>query len=489
VATAIPTNDAAFSAWELAAATGGELIRVVPAPHGAVRGVVTDSREVKPGNCFVAVKGERFDGHDFLVPAIATGAAAVIVQRGRVVPDGDVAVIEVDDVLGALGSLARAHLRRWRSARPRARVAAVTGSAGKTTTKDLLAAILAALGQCHATRGNLNNRVGVPLVALGVADEPFVVFEVGMSVPGEIAALAAVVEPDVAVLLNVGVAHAAGFGGSRSAIAREKGALLAALPPGGLAVVNRDDDAAWAQRVRTRATCVSFGESPGADVRVVRRELVSADRSTVTLARGGRELAVALRLVGEAAALDLAAAVAAADATVGRTVPDEIVARAVAAWTGPAGRAAVIELHAGITVVDDSYNANPASMRAAFATVTELRAPLHRRGVAVLGEMRELGPISEAEHDALGQELARHGFDVVVGCGGDVDVALRRAESAGVAVRYAASSEAAGAVIAECVRPGDVVLFKGSRGAAVERALVALVAKYPRAAADPGGAR
>jgi UDP-N-acetylmuramoyl-tripeptide--D-alanyl-D-alanine ligase len=487
MATTIPRNAACFTLPELAAAAGGDLRRL-PDPNARVVGVVTDSRALAPGNGFVAVRGESFDGHDFVAKAVDRGATAVVVERGRVVPECPLGVIEVDDAVVAFGLIARAHLRRWRLvSRGARRVAALTGSAGKTTTKELVRAILSAVGSCHATTGNLNNRIGVPAVALALGDESYAVFELGMSMPGEISALARVVEPDVAALLNVGVAHAEGFGGSRDAIAREKGAILEALAAGGTAVVNADDELARSQLARTRARRVSFGTAAASDVRLVSRAPAGAG-AHITVSRAAETIELFLAVVGEAAALDLVAAIAIADATVGGPVPAELIAGAVRRWQPPAGRSVICQLEGDVLVVDDSYNANPASMRAALSTLVELRNRGRHRAVAVLGEMRELGPLSEEAHDALGAELARQGIDLAIGCGGSVDIALRRAEAGGVAVRYAADAVAAGVVIAEEALPGDVVLFKGSRGAAVERALAALVQRCPVVPADKSGA-
>jgi len=480
MATAIPSNTARFSVWELAAVTGGELTQL-PDDRATAVGIATDSRAVVPGQGFVAISGERLDGHDFVDAAVASGASVVVVEHGRIVASKGVAVVEVDSGLAAFGRLACAHVRRWRRNRPGARIAAITGSAGKTTTKELLSAILSAVGPCHATTGNLNNRVGLPAVALGLLDQASAVFELGMSMPGEIAELAGIVLPDVAVLLNVGVAHAEGFGGSRAGIAREKGAIFEALSERGVAVVNADDPAAEAQLTRTSARHVRFGTTERADVRLVGRKATGAG-SRVTLVRAGETFDVALPIPGEAAALDLAAAVAAADATCGSPIPASVIFAAVGGWTPPAGRSVVFELESDVWVLDDSYNANPASMRAAFETLAELRSAGRRRAICVLGEMRELGPLSHGEHDAIGEELVRHRFDLVIGCGGAVDVALRRAEQGGLAVRRAEHAEQAGELVASLVGPGDVVLFKGSRGAAVERGLAILEARYRRVA-------
>ena len=486
MATPIPDNEASFTVWELCAATGGRLVHV-PDEHARVSGLSTDSRAVVPGRAFIALRGESFDGHAFVQQAAQRGATVVVVARGAAVPGSTgerAAVIEVDDTLTALGLLARAHLRRWRrSVHAGARVAAITGSAGKTSTKDLTAAIVSAVGPCHATTGNLNNLIGVPAVALGVGSQPFAVFELGMSVPGEIAALTRIVEPDVGAVLNVGVAHASSFGGSRGEVAREKGALLELLGPDAVAVVNVDDGAACAQLLRTSArTHVGFGAAPHADVRLVRREPRGLHGSRVTVGRGAEAFDVVLGASGEAAALNLVAAVAIADATVGRPVPAEVIAKAVASWTPTAGRCSVRELGGGVVVIDDTYNANPSSMRAAFATLGEFRQLGRQRhpsprAIAVLGEMRELGPIAEHEHGELGKELGRLGVDIVIGYGALIEATLRNAEALGVSVRRAGSAVEAGSIIAREARSGDVILFKGSRGAEVERALSALLAR------------
>jgi UDP-N-acetylmuramoyl-tripeptide--D-alanyl-D-alanine ligase len=479
MATTIPTNRASFTAWELAAVTGGELTRL-PDEEARVAGLVTDSRALVPGNGFVAVRGERFDGHQFLATVIERGARAVVVEKGQLVPDGPVAVLEVGDVLDAFGRIGRAHVRRWRAQDGTRRCAALTGSAGKTTTKELVKAILSAIGPCHATTGNLNNRIGVPAVALGLTDETYAVFELGMSVPGEIATLSGVVLPDVAALLNVGVAHAESFGGSRAGIAREKGAIFESLSRDGTAVVNADDVAARAQLLRTSASVISFGTSRDADVRLAKRESSGLGGSRVTVQRRGETFEVFLPVVGEVAAIDLVAAIAIADSTVGRVTPAAVIAAAVGAWEPPPGRAVAVRLSGDVLAIDDSYNANPASMRAALAVLADFRRSGRSRVIAVLGEMRELGAIAAREHDDLGAEVARHGVDLVIGCGGAADAVLRRAETSGVAVRYAANAEAAGQIITDEARAGDVILFKGSRGAAVERALAALIERHPR---------
>jgi UDP-N-acetylmuramoyl-tripeptide--D-alanyl-D-alanine ligase len=475
VATPIGANRAAVEARGVAEATGG---RVVRATAGRVaRGVTTDSRAVVPGGAFVALRGEKHDAHAFVGAAIDAGAALVVVERGRAPADTRADAVEVDDTLAAWGAMARAHLRAWRSARTDARVVAITGSAGKTTTKELCAALLRTAGECHATTGNLNNRVGVPAVVLEL--EPrhrFAVVEVGMSLPGEIAALAGIVEPDVAVITNVGLAHAGGVGGAVDDVAREKGALFGGLRPGGVCVANADDPAVLAQlgRAPRSARVTSFGRGETAAYRLVEREALGPEGSRLRIARRGQEtLSAVLPIPGEAAALDLVAALAAADAAVEGPVDP---ARALGSLAPIPGRMRV-RRSGGVTVLDDAYNANPGSMRAALSTLAECGSG---RRIAVLGEMKELGPAAEHEHAALGDAVVAAGVALLVSCGGLADVLARAAGARGVEVVLAGSAEQASRAAVERVRPGDVVLVKASRSVGAERVVDALTREEGR---------
>ncbi|MGD0523619.1 MAG: UDP-N-acetylmuramoyl-tripeptide--D-alanyl-D-alanine ligase [Polyangiaceae bacterium] len=479
MATPIGANRAMVDARSVAEATGGRVVRSTAGR--AARGVTTDSRAVVPGGAFVALRGEKHDAHAFVAAAIEAGAALVVVERGRSPDDPRADAVEVDDTLVAWGAIAKAHLRVWRRANPAARVVAITGSAGKTTTKELCAALLrpagsggTPVGDCHATAGNLNNRVGVPAVVLEL--EPrhrFAVLEVGMSLPGEIAALAAIVEPDVAVITNVGLAHAGGVGGSLDDVAREKGALFEGVRPGGVCVANADDPAVLAQLARAprSARVTSFGRAEAAQYRLVAREPLGAEGSRVSIERRGVDrVTVVLPIPGEAAAVDLAAALAAADAAAEGPV-DPI--RAMGSLAPIAGRMQVRRA-AGVTVLDDAYNANPGSMRAALATLAECG---DGRRVAVLGEMKELGPAAEREHAALADAVAAAGVALLVSCGGLADVLARAAQSRGVEVVLAPSADAASRATVERVRPGDVVLVKASRSVGAERVVEALLAR------------
>jgi UDP-N-acetylmuramoyl-tripeptide--D-alanyl-D-alanine ligase len=432
---------------------------------------------------------------------VRAGAALIIVERGRgagvvgVIDEGGNAevhmarrltdeggnaavllarlpcVVEVDDTLTAWGALARAHLSQRRP-----RIVAITGSAGKTTTKELVAALLSEIAPTHKTAGNLNNRIGVPAVCFGVDEaHAYLVLEAGMSVPGEIASIAAIARLDVAVVTNVGLAHAGGVGGSREDVAREKGALIAGLAPGGVAVTNADEsDVAFPRAERV----VTFGRSPSAHYRLAHREPLGARGAMLGIVRSSAPpLDLRLPLVGEVAAIDLCAALAAAEAATNAPIPQEKAQIAMDRLALPEGRGALHQMANGAILLDDTYNANPASMRAALLALAEIAAPDRRRLVCVLGEMRELGAAAVREHELLGDALAPAGVALAIGCGGLVDLALDHAARAGVATKKARSTEEAGEIAVREVGAGDAVLVKGSRGVATERVVRALMGR------------
>jgi UDP-N-acetylmuramoyl-tripeptide--D-alanyl-D-alanine ligase len=472
VATPIGPNEATLDASTVAEHAGG---RVVRSTDGRVaRGITTDSRAVVPGGAFLALRGERHDGHDFVQAAIGAGAVLLVVERRRAPSDTRVDVVEVDDTLAAWGAIARRHLRAWRRSRPDGRVVAITGSAGKTTTKELCASLLRRVGACHATTGNLNNRVGVPAVLLQL--EPrhrFAVVELGMSLRGEIAALASIVEPDVAVVTNVGLAHAGGVGGSVEDVAREKGSLFQAVAAGGVSVANADDPAVMPTADGVRR--VTFGRRDGADVRLADRTARGIDGGRVVIERDGRRATFDLPIPGEAAAIDLVAALAAAEAAAG-PIDDAHVAAALATLP-PVGGRMHVRRAGGITVMDDAYNANPGSMRAALSTLGEW--PGGRR-VAILGEMKELGPASEHEHEALADAVVEAEVALLVSCGGLASLTARAAAARGVDAVLAVDAAEAALIARERVRPGDVVLVKASRSVGAERIVEALVGEKGR---------
>jgi UDP-N-acetylmuramoyl-tripeptide--D-alanyl-D-alanine ligase len=471
VATPVPPNRVDLDARSVGAWTGGRVASATPGVFA--RGVTTDSRAVVPGCAFVALRGETHDGHAFVPAAIEAGAILVVVEPGRLPAGARVDAVEVPDTLAAWGALAREHLRGWRGARPDARVVCITGSAGKTTTKEMTAALLREAGECHATTGNLNNRVGLPAVALAVETRHrFVVLEAGMSVPGEIGALAAVAQPDVAVITNVALAHAGGVGGTLDDVAREKGALFRGVRDGGSLVANADDPAVMAQAGQSPGkACVTFGRSAQANVRLVAREPSGIDRSRVEVERAGGRASFEVPIAGEAAALDFVAALAAAEAAAG-PLADLAIAAALRGIEPMAGRMNARSV-GDIVVLDDAYNANPASMKAALATLREIG---QLRRVAVLGEMKELGPAAEREHADVGRAAAAAGVALLVSCGGLADVIARAAAQAGVETVLALGADQAARVVVERARPGDTVLVKASRSVGAEVVVDALVA-------------
>jgi UDP-N-acetylmuramoyl-tripeptide--D-alanyl-D-alanine ligase len=299
----------------------------------------------------------------------------------------------------------------------------------------------------------------------------FAVIEVGMSLPGEIAALAGILEPDVAVITNVGLAHAGGVGGGIDDVGREKGALFEGLRPGGVCVANGDDPAVVAQlsRAPRSAGVTTFGRRDTAQYRLLERESLGLEGSRLRIARRGEEgLSVVLPIPGEAAAIDFTAALAASEAATGGGVDPS---RALGSMAPIPGRMRVRRSR-GVTVLDDAYNANPGSMRAALSTLAECG---DGRRVAVLGEMKELGPTAEREHAALADAVVSAGIALLVSCGGLADVLAHAVQSRGVEVVLAGNAETASREAVERVRPGDVVLVKASRSVGAERVVDALV--------------
>jgi UDP-N-acetylmuramoyl-tripeptide--D-alanyl-D-alanine ligase len=474
--TAIPKNRAETSAAEAARVARGVVLHD---DHRVARGIVSDTRAIEGGEAFVALRGEHHDAHDFLDEAARRGAALVVVDRDVKLRGGPSAV-RVDDTLVAWGDLARAHVRSWRAARTDARVIAITGSAGKTTTKQLCAALLGE--STWASPGNLNNLIGVPAVAFALeASHRFAVIECGMSVRGEIARLASIVDADVAVITNVSIAHAEGVGGAREDVGREKGALFDALGEDGACVFDADDDLSAALAARSKARRkIGFGRTERAHYRLIDRVARGSAGSRVTIERTSESHAkdlveAELPFVGEAAAIDLCAALAAADATREPIVQREL-DEAMTRAKNIEGRAAIVDL-GEILVIDDTYNANPASMRAALSILADV-AGADRRRVAILGEMKELGPAAKSEHVALGDALANARVALAIGCGGLASETMARASALHVDAIAEGDVVAATRSALERVRPGDVVLVKGSRSVGAERVVAALREKF-----------
>ncbi|MFF7631789.1 UDP-N-acetylmuramoyl-tripeptide--D-alanyl-D-alanine ligase [Kitasatospora sp. NPDC008050] len=460
----------ALTLAEVAAATGGELADGAD-PQALVTGpLAIDSRKAAPGGLFAAFRGERVDGHDYAAAAVAAGAVAVLAERPLGVP-----AVLVADVQVAMGRLAQAVADRAGAA-----VVALTGSAGKTSTKDLIAQLLTRIGPTVFTEGSLNNELGFPMTATRVeADTRHLVLEMGARHKGDIAYLCSLARPSIGLVLNVGSAHLGEFG-SKEGIAEAKGELVEALAEDGVAVLNADDPLVRAMASRTRARVVTFGETPGADVRAQDVRLDSTGRPSFTLSTLAGSARVQLRLYGEHHVSNALAAAAVA-MELGLSVDD------TAAALGEAGalsrwRMEVVDRADGVTVVNDAYNANPESMRAALRTLATMggRGPERRRTWAVLGEMRELGEESLDEHDAIGRLAVRLDVTKLVAVGGReaacMELGARNEGSWGEESVLVSDADAAVELLRGQLRPGDVVLVKASRSVGLERVAQALLA-------------
>jgi UDP-N-acetylmuramoyl-tripeptide--D-alanyl-D-alanine ligase len=470
----------ALTAAEIAAATGGALRgSAATDPALVVSGpVVVDSRDDVTGGLFVALPGEHADGHDYAAGAVDSGAALVLAARDVVGPDGAVLPsVVVPDVEKALGDLARAVLQRLREAALEPggsdlRVVGITGSVGKTTTKDLLAQLCGSVGPTIAPVRSFNNEIGLPLTVLR-ADEStrYLVLEMGASGPGHLTYLTDIAPPDVAVVLIVGHAHLGGFGGLDD-VAVAKSEIVQGLVPDGIAVLNADDPRVAAMAALAPGDVVTFGAAPEATVGVRDVRLDRAGRATFTLVVRGeaeRTAAVTLRLVGEHHVHNALGAAAAALA-VGLDL-DDVAAGLGAADALSPHRMHVVDRPDGVTIVDDSYNANPDSMRAALKALAVL-AGRDRRSIAVLGEMLELGPGAREAHDAIGRLCVRLniGLTIVVGEGArGIRDGANHEGSWGDEVVLADDLDVATAFLQSELRPGDVVLVKSSYGAGLWR--------------------
>jgi len=486
----------------VAAVTGG---RVVGAPGTAVVDgpVVTDSRQAGPGSLFVALTGERSDGLDYAAAAVAAGAVAVLADREPSGLTGPLPAVVVDDPTLALGALAREALVDLRAAASlpggsALGVVAVTGSVGKTTTKDLLAQVLGAAGPTVAPVRSFNNEIGLPLTVLTAdATTRYLVLEMGASAPGDLDYLTGIAPPDVAVVLAVGHAHLGGFGGTLDDVARAKSELVTGMAPGGVAVLNADDPRVAAMARLAPGEVVRFGFAEDAHVRALGLRLEQG-RASFTLSADlpGRAVGTAdvrLRLVGEHHVHN-ALATAAAALVLGLDLPTVAAGLSTADIRSP-HRMHVVDRPDGVTVVDDSYNANPDSMRAALKALAVLSRPAGagqepRRSVAVLGEMRELGEASLMAHDAIGRLVVRLdvGLTLVVGAGAHpIATGAAHEGSWGDEVVEVADVDAAAQLLRGELRPGDVVLVKSSYGAGLWRLADLLLADVPAAVVPAAG--
>ncbi|MGA4848336.1 UDP-N-acetylmuramoyl-tripeptide--D-alanyl-D-alanine ligase [Streptomyces sp. G5(2025)] len=455
----------ALSLAEIASVVGGQTYDI-PDPAVQVTGpVVRDSREVEPGSLFVAFVGERADGHDYAADVVAAGAAAVLASRPVGVP-----AIVVDDVQAALGALARHVVERLG-----ATLVALTGSVGKTSSKDLLAQVLRRKAPTVFTPGSLNNEIGLPLTALSATDETrFLVLEMGARGIGHIRYLTGLTPPRIGLVLNVGTAHIGEFGG-REQIAQAKGELVEALPADGAAVLNADDPLVRAMASRTKARVILFGEAEDADVRAENVRLMENGQPAFTLHTPSGCSDVTLRLYGEHHVSNALAAAAVAH-ELGMSV-DEIALALSEAGTLSRWRMEVTERPDGVTVVNDAYNANPESMRAALRALVAMGKG--RRTWAVLGQMAELGDDSLTEHDAVGRLAVRLNVSKLVAVGGReaswLQLGAYNEGSWGEESVHVSDAQAAIDLLRSELRAGDVVLVKASRSVGLERVATALL--------------
>jgi UDP-N-acetylmuramoyl-tripeptide--D-alanyl-D-alanine ligase len=447
----------AFSADDLARLTGGRLLASSNRP---IRGAAVDSRVVETGQVFVALPGERTDGHAYLQNAIEQGAAALIVTRPVPNPEtlGDVTVVRVADGLAALGALAAA----WRQLFDPI-VVGVTGSIAKTSTKEAIAAVLGHRFRTLRSEGNQNNEIGLPLTVMRLGpDHEAAVLEMGMYVGGEIAELARIGRPRIGVVTAVQPVHLSRIG-SIEAIEAAKGELLEALPRDGTAILNADDRIVRRMGYRTSARVVTYGFDESADVTAEGIESAGFAGMRFTLVAEGAHQPVAIPTLGR-----LSVHNALAGAAVGRSVGlplEEIAAGLATGWSAP-HRAQIVQA-GGVSIVDDSYNASPRSVVAAL----ELLAGLPGRRGAVLGEMLELGEASEDGHRTVGEAAAR-AVDWLVVVGRDAAPIAEGALDAGMDPGRIATARDVDAVLATLpprLRPGDVVLVKASRGIGLDR--------------------
>jgi UDP-N-acetylmuramoyl-tripeptide--D-alanyl-D-alanine ligase len=452
---------AAFDIKEILEVTGGSLIGEVK--PSLCRGISLDTRTIKQGEVFVALKGERFDGHDYLQTAVDKGAALVVVEDERRLPAGALA-IKVNDTLRALGDIARFHRRRFTGL-----VAAITGSNGKTTTKEMTAAVLASVWQVVKTEKNFNNEIGLPLTLLRL-DEGIqaCVLEMGMRGLGQIKSLADIAQPNLGVITNVGVTHMELLG-TQDAIAQAKGELAEAIPDNGQLVLNADDPRVAAMNRRSNAQVFYYSLEKPADLTLVQRVSENngqrllidgawgkADFSLPALGRHNASNALAALLAGLAMGVALKSAV---DGLSRLQLMDQ--------------RLRLITVPSGLRVIDDTYNSSPPAVEAALEVMDGVDCTGRR--IVVLGDMLELGETAEQSHAQVGKDLARHRVDTLLAFGPLSSETARAAKEVRLDVRHYLEMEALVAELVSDISPEDLVLVKGSRGMRMERVVHALI--------------
>ncbi len=469
----VPVTVAQIATWARGQVVRGDEARVLT-------GVSTDTRRLKQGDLFIALKGERFDGHDFLAGAAERGAGALVIETHRDtlcdrLPSPSPPVVEVADTTAALAHIARGY--RGLFTVP---VIAVTGSNGKTSTKDMIATVLGQVWPVLATEKNYNNHIGLPQTLLQI--EPrhgAAVVELGMSNLGEIAALAQAAQPTIGVVTNVGPVHLETLG-SIDRVADAKAELVEALSGDGLAVLNGDDERVRAMAHRTSANVLTYGLSEGVDVQAVDVVSRGLDGSRFTLKFRGTEIPIRLNAPGRHLVYNACAAAAVA---LSLGTDPTVVTEGLAAFRMGEMRLDVSHLVSGITLINDAYNSSPLSVRGALDVLSQTKA---QRRVAVLGDMLELGDLTESAHRQIGADAVNCGVEWLIAVGQQRGLIAAGARSQGLdSERIAEAKDAAEAerIVLQGVRPNDLILIKGSRGVGLERVALALAASYP--VADP----
>lgn len=446
---------------EIARATAGEVVNGNPLK--AMHVVTTDSRAVTPGCLFIALKGERFDAHDFLKDVVAAKAGAVMVSRRESLAGLGIPAVVVSDTRKGLGDLAREA-----RGRQRARVIAIGGSNGKTTTKHLVGSVLASRLVGTQSPKSFNNDIGVPLTILGVSpQDDYVVLELGTNHPGELEPLSRMSRPEIAAITSIGAEHLEGFG-DLAGVRAEELKLLEGLVPGGLCIVNGDDEELLAAAKQKTRRVISFGFAGSNDLRI---EHVSCSLEGIRFRVSGFNDEFALPMPGRHNASNALVAIA-----IGREfgIEEAEIREALANCSRPEMRMQVARV-GSYTVLNDAYNANPASMRAALETLGD--AEVAGRRVAVLGEMRELGTVSAAMHREVGTLAAGAKLDALVAVGGDsvhlADAAVAAGIPAASVHRLGTAAEAA-ELLPSILQDGDTILLKGSRGVRLEKVAEAI---------------
>jgi UDP-N-acetylmuramoyl-tripeptide--D-alanyl-D-alanine ligase len=475
----MPTPPLSIAVKEMLPPVDGTLVSGIP--DAVLTGVSTDSRTLQPGELFWALTGETFDGHDFVTKAVDKGAAAVMVARAWVdsqrskaalgaIRDSrpETAVISVDDTLKALGDLAA-----WWRHRHAVRVVGITGSSGKTSTKEMTAAILQLGRRTLKNPGNFNNLIGLPVTLLGLdGSYAYAVLEMGMNRPGEIARLTEIADPDVGVILNVGMAHLEGVS-DLDGVARAKTEMMAQLSSDGLMIVNGDDAPLMKQALRFRTRMITFGLGEANDVRATGIHDLGPEGIRFTLIYREDSWPVHVKAPGRH---HIKNALAAAAAALSLGVSVENIVRGLASFTAVRGRFEVIPLGRGILLVDDTYNANPSSLGAAIESAASL-VSAGGRLIVGLGDMLELGDAAVQAHREAGRRLAEGGATRLFIMGeyaSDVAEGARTAAMPGESLTIARSHDDMVAEIIRAVSEGDLILLKGSRRMHLEKVVEGL---------------